>query len=82
MIIKNGFTSLIRKLRTVTTKLVMVSVLLQVIMEMICTMVESKREKKKAQELLINFTVSLRMLGVLKTRLLKCKHQDLMNNGM
>lgn len=42
------------------------------------------REKKegKAQELLINFTVSPQMLGVLKTRLLKCNHQDLMNNGM
>lgn len=41
-----------------------------------------KKGKKKAQELLINFTVSPQMLGVLKTRLLKCKHQDLMNNGM
>lgn len=46
MITKNGFTSLIRKLRTVTMKLVMVSVLSQVIMKMICTTVERKREKK------------------------------------
>lgn len=81
MIIKNVFTSLIRKLRTVTMKLVMVSVLSQVIMEMICTLVERKKEEK-AQELFINFTVSPQMIGVLKTRLLKCKHQDLMNNGM
>lgn len=46
MITKNGFTSLIRKLRTVTMKFVMVLVLLQVIMKMICTTVERKREKK------------------------------------
>lgn len=39
-----------------------------------------KEEKKKAKELLINFTVSPQMLGVLKTRLPKCKHQDAMNN--
>lgn len=52
-----------------------------IISKMICTMVEGKR-KKRAKGLLINFTVSPQMLGVLKTRLLKCKHQDLMNNGM
>ena len=46
MIIKNGFASVIRKLRIVTMELVMVSVLLQVIMEMICTMGERKGGKK------------------------------------
>ena len=46
MIIKNGFASVIRKLRTATMELVMVSVLLQVIMEMICTMGERKGGKK------------------------------------
>lgn len=64
----------------------MVSVLLQVIMEMICTLVERKgkeeEEKKKAQDLLINFPVSPQMLRVLKTRLLKCRHQAEMNKGM
>lgn len=78
MIIKNGFTSLIRKRHTVTMKLVMVSLLLQVIMEMICS--RGEREKQNPPELLINFTVSAQTGGVLKTRLLKCKHQGLMNN--
>jgi hypothetical protein len=41
-----------------------------------------EKGEKRAQELLINFTVSPQMLQVLKTGLLKCKHQDLMNNGM